>query len=83
MISASDLKSKKRSRTRCFIFSIKFETTKTRQSFPVFYGQKRAIRGPSFNSILTSVKETLGNLFMFYESEKGLKDDSDVLVCEK
>ena len=65
MISVFDLKSKKRSRTRRFISSIEFETTKIRQSFPVFYGQKSAIRGPSFNSVLTSVKETLGNLFIF------------------
>jgi len=36
MISVFDLKSKKRSRTRRFISNIEFETTKIRQSFPVF-----------------------------------------------
>ena len=38
--------------------------------------------GPSFNSVLTSEKETLGDLFMFKESEKGLKDDSDIFIRE-
>ena len=36
MISVSDLKSRKRSRTRRFISNIEFETTKIRQSFRIF-----------------------------------------------
>jgi len=40
MISAFDLKSKKRSRARRFISSIEFETTKIRQSFRVFTVRK-------------------------------------------
>jgi len=57
--------------------------TKTRQSFRVFTVKKELKRGPSFSSVLTSVKETLGNLFMFLESEKGLKDDSEVSLFRK
>ena len=51
--------------TRLFMTGIEFEMTNIRQSLHVFYGRKRAISGPSFNSALTSLKETLGNIFMF------------------
>jgi len=58
-------KSKKATKDTSFYNQYRIWNDKNPAIFLCFYGRKRAVNRPSFNSVLTSLKEKLGNLFMF------------------